>query len=220
MQSPRFDAAMTELEKQIAEASEKESRRIGQELHDALCQDLASINMLSSILEKTLKAESSAGLRDAELISELASKAVASTRRLCAGLLPPEMEDGKLASALERLAINYERLFHKSCKFINNSASIISDKSVALHLYRIAQQATHNACVHSMAINISINLADNGQGVKLTVEDDGTGISSGNNHQLHGMGLHIMKCRAKTIGAVLTISGRSTGGTIVECSSL
>ncbi|OGV66038.1 MAG: hypothetical protein A2283_08620 [Lentisphaerae bacterium RIFOXYA12_FULL_48_11] len=207
-----------EIEKQIAEANEKESRHIGQELHDVLCQDLASINMLTSVLKKTLISESSAGIRDAELISELASTAVTSARRLSTGLFPAELEDGGLASALEHLAINAEQLFHTPCRFTNRCSMEVSDKSVALHLYRIAQQAVNNANTHGMAKNISISLADKDTGVILTVEDDGSGIPPGNGQRQQGMGLQIMKYRARIIGAVLTISMRSSGGTIVECT--
>lgn len=207
-----------EIEKQIAEANEKESRHIGQELHDVLCQDLASINMLTSVLKKTLISESSAGVRDAELISELASTAVTSARRLSTGLFPAELEDGGLASALEHLVINTEQLFHTTCRFTNRSSLAISDKSVELHLYRIAQQAVNNSVTHGNAKNISISLADKSTGVILTVEDDGSGITLGNTQRQQGMGLQIMKYRARIIGAVLTISRRSASGTIVECT--
>ncbi|MDD4871678.1 MAG: response regulator [Kiritimatiellae bacterium] len=206
-----------EMEKQITEASEKESRHIGQELHDVLCQDLASIKMLTSVLKTTLESESSKGIHDAELIRDMASNAVTCTRRLCAGLFPSELENAGLASALEHLAINQEQLFHIPCSFTNKCIVEVPDKSVALHLYRIAQQAINNAVLHSKAKCISISLAQKGSGVILTVNDDGIGITSVNNNQNEGMGLHIMKYRARIIGAVLIISRRSNGGTTVEC---
>ncbi len=208
-----------EIERQIAEENEKQSRHIGQELHDVLCQDLASINMLTSVLKRTLLSESSAGIRDSELLSELASVAVTSARRLSAGLFPAELESGGLIPALEQLAINTEQLFHTVCRFTNGSTKEIPDKSVELHMYRIIQQAVNNAHTHGMAKNISISLADRGTGVILTVEDDGKGMTPGNGQRQHGgMGLQIMKYRARIIGAVLTISRRNSGGTTVECS--
>jgi len=211
-------AERREMERHITEATEKESRRIGQELHDVLCQDLASIKMLSSVLKTTLDSESSKGIRDAVLIRDLTSSVLSSTRLLCAGLFPAELEAGGLPSALEHLAITHEQIFHISCTFSNSCGAAVEDKSIALHLYRIAQQAVSNAATHSKAKNISIILAERAPGVVLTVEDDGTGISEGNGHKSNGMGLHIMKYRAKIIGAVLAISKRENGGTKVECT--
>jgi signal transduction histidine kinase len=174
--------------------------------------------MLTSVLKTTLESESSKGVRDAELIRELASNSLTFARRLCAGLFPSELEDAGLATALEQLAINHEQLFRISCSFTNKCTMEIPDKSVALHLYRITQQAINNAIMHGKAKCISISLAQKGSGIVLTVDDDGTGIVSDKNHRSEGMGLNIMKYRARIIGAVLTISRRRNGGTTVECS--
>lgn len=210
-------AARRKLEKQITEISEKESRRIGQELHDVLCQDLVSVKMLTSVLKTTLEQESSKGVKDAEIILDMASNALTSTRRLCAGLLPLELENGDLGTALEHLAINNRQLFRIPCTLTNKLVSNIPDKSAALHLYRIAQQAANNAAVHGDARNISITLSENSRGGVLTVQDDGIGINHNHRQQRKGMGLQIMKYRARMIGAVLTISKIKTGGTKVEC---
>ena len=210
-------AERRETEKRLTEASERDSRVIGQELHDVLCQDLASINMLASVIKSTLVAESSKAAHDAELIRQLALNAVTCTRRLCAGLFPAELDAGGLAPALQQLCYNQEQLFHIPCVFTDRNSSEVPDKSAALHLYRIAQQAVNNAAMHSKASKICVTLAPKGKRLILTVEDDGTGIISGN-RKSDGMGLNIMNYRARIIGAVLTISRRKNGGTMVECS--
>lgn len=206
-----------EMERQIAEASEMESRRMGHELHDVLCQDLASIKMLTSVLKTTLTAEGSKGIHDAELIRDLASNAVIGMRRLCSGLSPSELEGNGLASALEQLAVNHEQIFRIKCVFRNKCRNVISDKSVSLHLYRIAQQAVNNAATHGKATHISISLTDKHPGGILRIDDDGIGIGNNHERQAKGMGIHIMKYRARMIGAVMAISKREKGGTTVEC---
>jgi two-component system CheB/CheR fusion protein len=156
-------------------------------------------------------------VHDAELIRDLSASAVTRARHLCAGLFPAELEKDGLASALQHIAVNQEQLFRVSCSFKNACSKEISDKSVALHLYRIAQQAANNAAMHSKAKHIVITLAEKGSGVVLTIEDDGTGIVQ-SGRKTEGMGLHIMRYRARIIGAVLAITKRPDGGTKVECA--
>jgi len=204
-------AERREEEQMVVKASEREARQIGQELHDVLCQDLASMKMLATLLKTALKSESREVKRDIELISNLASTAVTRARSLCEGLFPSELEREGLAPALTQLASNQEELFKVKCSFKDEYQLEIADKSVALHLYRIAQQAVNNAVMHGKAEHVSITLKKSGPGVVLTIKDDGTGIAP-SSHSRNGMGLLIMQHRARIIGAALTISSSKDGG--------
>jgi signal transduction histidine kinase len=87
---------------------------------------------------------------------------------------------------------------------------------VATHLYRIAQEAVHNAVRHGHARTIDIRLGKSGPVVELVISDDGSGIPTGNPiHQ--GMGLRNMKYRASIIGGSLTLDGGGSGA-MVTCT--
>jgi len=88
---------------------------------------------------------------------------------------------------------------------------------MATHLFRIAQEAVNNALKHGRPTAISISLiAASGQ-LTLTIEDDGCGISAGSAGTLAGMGLHIMRYRARAIGGSLSVDPQPKGGTSVSC---
>jgi signal transduction histidine kinase len=205
-----------EMEAKIAEASERERRMLGRDLHDVLCQDLVSMEMLVSVLKSTLEAESFAGLADVNMIQGMAKRAVVLARRICAGLYPVELEKEGLNAALEHLAANEEYLFHLGCTFTGDKRVNITNQSESLHLYRIAQEAVRNAIRHGGGKSIAIKLEKKDDGVLLTVEDDGKGISP-EAEESGGMGLHIMRYRARVLGAVLKIGAREKGGTKVTC---
>jgi two-component system, LuxR family, sensor kinase FixL len=205
-----------EMEMKIAEASERERRILGRDLHDVLCQDLASIEMLASLVKKTLESENSAGRSDINMICDLARRTVVLAKRMCTGLYPVELEKEGLHTALEQLAGNEERMFHVSCAFSGDRNIKPVSQSASLHLYRIAQEAVRNAVKHSGGKHISIVLEHKDDGVLLTVEDDGKGIPP-DAEISGGMGLHIMKYRARVLGAVLKISKREEGGARVTC---
>jgi signal transduction histidine kinase len=87
---------------------------------------------------------------------------------------------------------------------------------VALHLYRIAQEAVVNALKHAGAKEIVIDLRTTGNQIDLSVTDDGRGIAQ--NQKLNGgMGLHLMRYRAGVIGGTLAVQPSANGGTVVKC---
>ena len=89
---------------------------------------------------------------------------------------------------------------------------LVGDESIALNLYRIAQEAVANALKHGKPSEIVIALSREKKAIVLAVKDNGTGLAKKRNPK--GMGVHIMKYRAETIGAAFTIESGRPGGTI------
>jgi two-component system CheB/CheR fusion protein len=81
-------------------------------------------------------------------------------------------------------------------------------------MYRIAQEAVSNAVRHGRAERIKISLAAGTEQIRLRVQDDGVGFSD-MGHEGPGMGIHIMKYRARIVGGTLDISSRPGSGTTV-----
>ena len=99
------------------------------------------------------------------------------------------------------------------CHFKAARGTRVTDDTIALHLYRIAQEALKNALKHSGAKNILITLDRNSEHVCVSVEDDGSGFSPRRRNK--GLGLHIMRYRANALGGDLKIEKRKRGGTSV-----
>jgi len=93
---------------------------------------------------------------------------------------------------------------------------LIPDRSTAIHLYRIVQEALQNALKHGNPKCVVINLTKTGHAIRLTVTDDGRGLPK-DFLSRSGMGLKIMDYRSKTIGAVLELQGPANGGTLLSC---
>lgn len=212
------DKRLIELEKALLQISEREQRRIGQDLHDGLGQYLAGIELMSQVLEqnlasKRLKAEASRAGDIARHVREAISQA----RLLARGLSPVVLESGGLMSALQELATSTERMFRVSCAFICAPPVLIHDHTVATHLYRIAQEAVSNAIKHGRSRRVEIHLTGVDGQIVLKVKDDGTGIPDVL-PETRGMGLSIMQYRAGVIGAELSVARDPGGGTAVTCS--
>lgn len=206
------------LERQITEISEREQRRVGRDLHDGLCQYFAAVGCASSSLRSDLVA---CGMAEeaaiAAEVTELIEQGVAQIRDLARGLMPVQMYEAGLAAALEQLAASVSRLQHATCRLQNDGQVRVESPSVAIQLYRITQEAIHNAIRHGSARTIKISLQKNGSMARLSIQDDGCGVSSASARS-DGMGISVMKYRSRLIGGNLEIDEPKTGGTTILCT--
>jgi two-component system, LuxR family, sensor kinase FixL len=202
------------LEKEILEISEREQRRIGQDLHDGLCQHLAGIELMSQVLEQKLARRSKAAAARVGDIAKNIREAIGHTRLLARGLSPVTLESEGLMSALQELALSTEKIFCVTCRFDCDPPVLVSDFPAATHLFRLAQEAVSNALKHGQAKRILIRLkAERGQMI-LSVIDNGSGFPP-QRPKSKGMGLRIMQSRAGMIGGTLAIERNAAGGTSV-----
>jgi PAS domain S-box-containing protein len=206
-----------DLEKTVLKISEREQRRIGQDLHDGLGQHLTGIALLGKVLEQRLSEESVPESADAAKIVRLVNDAIRKTKELARGLLPVVSDAHGLMSALRQRAGELEDLFQISCHFECNEPVLIDDVNVATHLYHIAQEASFNAIKHGRARTVLMILNATGDEGRLVVQDDGCGFA-GVPADHPGMGLNIMRYRAKMVGGSVEVARNSAGGTTVSCS--
>jgi signal transduction histidine kinase len=207
-----------QLEREILEISNREQRRIGQDLHDSLCQHLAGIGFMGKVLEKKTFSNLPLETADVSEIVNLIDQAITLTKEYARGLNPVELQADGLMFALTKLTENVQRLFGVSCTFICNTPFYLHDNEMATHLYRIVQEALNNSIKHGKADTIVISLEKRKTTCLLTVSDNGIGIGIGKTRSYgKGMGLNIMRYRASMFGASLEIKNRDNGGTDLIC---
>jgi PAS domain S-box-containing protein len=205
------------LECEIQEISEREQRRLGQDLHDGLGQSMTGIAFLAKVLQQKLQRKGLAEAEAAGNIARLVNEALAQTRRLSRGLCPAVLDSNDIEAALEQLAENLCALFSVACELRCEPKIKITDNAVAVHLYRIAQEAATNAVKHGRARNILLSLRSNNTRLVLKIKDDGAGFAPARARG-KGMGLRVMRHRARIIGATLSVRQSDKGGVIVTCS--
>jgi PAS domain S-box-containing protein len=204
------------LERQILEISDREQARIGQDIHDGLCQQLVSIGFDTNSLELSLRAQHHSDAAIAHRIMTQLDEAITESRRVSRGLYPVRLETEGLVPALKELADKASERFKVQCSCQSGSPGPVCDDTTATHLYRIAQEAVNNALKHSGAANICIQLVESNGRIELTVRDDGKGVDP-RAGQSSGMGLHTMDYRARSMGGNLRVSRGTPRGTVVAC---
>jgi len=150
--------ASDQLEQQILSACFEQRRKIGLELHDDLGQRLTAVAFLAAFLARDLARTNSPSAKDAFKMEKLLGDAVSQIRLLARGLFPAALEDGGLLGALERLAEDARAAYRIECRVLWHASASREDSSVALHLYRICQEALSNAVRHGKASRVTIEL--------------------------------------------------------------
>jgi signal transduction histidine kinase len=205
------------LEDEIINISEREQQRIGRDLHDGVCQYLAAIWLTATMLKQEI--EKNSFIQPARL-SEIADHlrdAAMRVRQLARGLSPVDQDEGGLESALEELAASTSKLTGIDCSFVGSGPDLELSGTVAIHLYRIAQEAVSNAVKHGHASAVVIALDSAKGSSSLRVSDDGIGFV-GSVAERRGMGLNTMRYRARMIGGEFEIQPNIPSGTTVICS--
>ena len=144
------------------------------------------------------------------------SGSIKQARDVARGLALVPVEIGGLASALEELALRIHSQHGVACAFQGPAEAIEVAAPVASILFRIAQEAAANAVKHGKASRIFISLAEEPEHLRLELADNGCGIdpTAGAGP---GMGMHLMRYRARMVGALLQVGRRETGGTLLSC---
>lgn len=204
------------LEKEILQISELEQHRIGQDLHDGICQQMTAVELMAEILEQNLQKKSKALAPQAAKISAAVRDVISQTRSLSRGLSPVLLESEGLMSAMKELAANTKDMFGISCQFFCLKPVFVEDLTTATHLYRIAQEAVSNAIKHGKAKEVQIVLSAEDGILSLAIQDNGVGIES-KPMKKKGMGLQVMKYRAGIIGGSIDVR-KSEHGTRVTCT--
>jgi PAS domain S-box-containing protein len=205
------------LQHEVLEISAMERRRIGHDLHDGLGQYLSGIAFKAKCLEEALHTEAPGSEPAASELVRLLNSAVSQARTLARGLDPVEAEVGGLVPALHKLAAESSRLFSLDCVFESNVPEVAVETGVALHLFRIAQEAITNAARHGDAGRIEVRLTQADDELRLEVEDDGGGFAPDLRPPEAGLGLRAMRYRADTIGASFNLRSRPDEGTTIRC---
>src|SRR5262249_40601107 len=133
-------------------------QRFGQDVHDGLCQDLAAVKFKTSALEKKLSERNSPEASQAKVITELLSQSIQEAYNLAKGLHPVNLEAEGLRCALATLATQTESRFDVRCPFRCRGNVLVAANAVAIHMYRIAQEAVSNAIKHGKATRLVISL--------------------------------------------------------------
>ncbi len=204
------------LENEIIHIAQREQTRIGLDLHDELGQELTGIASMMSRLWSSIP-DAADDLRvQIKQIEGTLRGAIFTCHSVARGLSPTGRDRRGLIGAVRKLAARIEKMHRITVMLQTQGRAWVLENSVADHLYRIVQDSIANAIKHGPVQQIRISVDWNVDRMLIAVTHDGSESASGGRHE--GMGLEIMRYRARLIGATLDMSRTSTGVTRLRCN--
>ena len=200
-------AESARLSREAGTAAERE--RLAREIHDTLAQGFTSIVMLAQAVEPELETDTTAAKRHVELIGATARENLAEARAMVAELTPSPLEE-TLPAAIQRQC---DRLAAETDAAVTmRIAGDLPPQGMAsdVVLLRATQEAFANIRKHACASVVTVELSPSDSGIRLTVTDNGIGLTDG---QAEGFGLRGMRARVSQAGGAMTLSPAAGGGT-------
>jgi signal transduction histidine kinase len=196
----------------------EERTRLARELHDAVAQKLFSLRLTAQAATALAGRDPERAVAELGQVERLAREALAELRSVIFELRPAELTEDGLVASLRKHVDVLDRVYDARLAFTADLDVPLSDDREAV-IFRIAQEALHNALRHASARSISVRLARSGGNVVLEIADDGSGFDGANtaeNGGRDGLGLMSMQDRATSVDGSLTIDSRRGDGTIVR----
>lgn len=199
----------------ILQASDHERRLISYEIHDGLAQYLASAWMQFQAYEAQRRIAPREAKKSYKTAVELVRQAHFEARRLISEVRPPVIDETGLETALSHLVHEQRRRGGPKIKFDCDVKFGRLPAILENCLYRIAQEALTNACRHSRSKRVAVILAQEGQDIRLEVQDWGIGFEPDSVEKGH-FGLEGIRQRVRLLGGRLKIESTPDSGTLLQ----
>ncbi len=203
------------LRAQVAESAILTERsRLARDLHDAVTQTLFSASLIAEVLPRLFERNPQEGARRLDELRLLTRGALAEMRSLLLELRPTALLEAETGELFRHLAEAFTGRSRLPVDLQVESTTEFPDE-IKVAFYRIAQEALNNVAKHANATHVHLRLSCARERVLLVVEDDGLGFSFdkvGGDH----LGLGIMRERADSIGAHLSIETAADEGTRIS----
>jgi signal transduction histidine kinase len=197
----------------------EERARLARELHDAVSQKLFSIRAKARAAEVLVRRDPDRAVAEIESVTALVGQAHAELRAVIDGLAPPDLTAGGLAGSLRSYAVLAGRTYGVEVRFQATALPALGAQRETA-IYRVAQEALHNALRHSGATAVCVSLTARRHRVILEVADRGRGFTPGDptspSPSSAGLGLASMRERAASAGGTLTVRSAPGEGTLVR----
>jgi signal transduction histidine kinase len=208
-----LSARRSELAQQVISTQENTLGAISRELHDNFGQILTAIGSMLQRAERRMPQDPEALRPDLREVQEIVQSTLEKVRSLSHALHPVILDEIGFESALDQYLPAFEKQTGIEIRYESYGGRRELDPAVAIHFYRVMQEALNNVAKHSKGTRAEVRVRYLPQATVLEVEDNGSGFSG---RRKPGMGLVSMRERAYLVNGRLDLDNSETGGALVR----
>ncbi len=218
----RVDRGLAEREEMMAHAlsaSDLERRRLSQDLHDGLVQDIVGLGYALPTVAAALPEEATAERHLLEQATADLARSATGARELLTDVYPADLRSGGLVAAVEELADRQRR--HGTDVDVSVDPRLDDSLAVAQLTFRVVREGLRNVDKHADASTVAVSAALRGERVVVEVRDDGVGPSATVDEPPSGsnrghLGLRLLRDTLRSLGGDLTLSRETPGGAVLR----
>jgi PAS domain S-box-containing protein len=212
----RAEDSLSTLSRKLIEAQEQERARIARELHDDTNQRLALVMIEIGQLKKDLPHATDEIHSRLDELRNATSEISTDLQALSHELHSSKLEYLGMIPAMKGLCEEFGKQHKAKVEFSSYDLTRPVSPEVSLCLFRILQEALHNAAKHSRVGNFSVQLRETSTGIHLTVRDSGAGFDPEEAMKGNGLGLTSMKERLHLVKGEMSIDSQPQRGTVIH----
>jgi PAS domain S-box-containing protein len=209
------EEALSGLSRKLIEAQETERARIARDLHDDIGQRLA---LLSVTLEGMRHVAPDSKNEISNRVDELRKQILdisASVHALSHQLHSSQLRHLGIVNAIRGFCMELSEQQNVSIDFVCIDVPETIPQDISLCLFRVLQEALHNAVKYSSVSHFGVELCGTSDAVHLTVRDSGIGFNPEAAMKGHGLGLTSMRERLKLVDGQFSIESQPMRGTAI-----
>ena len=191
----------------VLETQENERKRVADDLHDSLGQELSTVKMMLGVARRTTQDKAQLEIVTSTL--DILEKSIQELRNTCFNLMPSILEKGGLIFALYQLL----ETMPLEIELNTNVSELNISKNQEVSIYRVIQEFINNSIKHAEASKIEIIVEQSKQQLDITVSDNGKGFDMETSRDHHdGRGLNTMKSRIESFGGKYILTSKPGQG--------
>ena len=208
--------ALEKVSGQLIEAQEKERSRIARDLHDDICQRLALLSMEIEQANRNSNGPAMTAKERLEAIRNHCSEIAADVQSLSHRLHSSKLDYLGIVAAIRGFCSEFSKQHEANIEFTDRNVPGNLPKDVSLCLFRVAQEALHNALKYSGVDEFSVEISGMADEVQLVVRDAGVGFDVEEVRTNRGLGLVSMQERVHLVHGRFSVESQPGTGTRVR----
>jgi PAS domain S-box-containing protein len=205
--------ALERVSGQLIEAQEKERSRIARDLHDDICQRLALLSIELAQTNRNSSGSPEALKKSLEDMQKHCSEIAGDVQSLSHQLHSSKLDYLGIVAAIRGFCVEFSKQHQVNIAFSESNVPTDLPKDVSLSLFRVAQEALHNAVKYSGVSEFAIELSGMEDAVRLVVSDAGAGFDVAEAKKNQGLGLLSMQERIHLVHGSFSVESKPWQGT-------
>jgi len=212
----RAEEALEDMRRKLIEAQEQERARIARDLHDDVSQRLAMLAIGLEEIQQNVPDSASELRSRIDALQKQTVEISADVQAISHELHSPSLEYLGIATSMRRFCKDFGRQRKVDVDFRSEDLTTSLSPEISLCLFRVLQEALHNAVKYSGVKHVEARLMEHSSEVHLTVSDSGRGFDMEAAKQGRGLGLTSMCERVRLVNGTIAIESKPMGGTTIH----